>query len=423
MFLENRNTDVISEPSGSKDKGVDMKRSHATYGRLCLLMLVVQLLAFSQPVAARSAKARYQVLYVFRGGADGGGPGALVLDETGILYGTTTSGGAFGHGTVFKLDKTGKHTVLYSFKGGSDGDTPNSTRLARDAGANLYGTTQNGGSSGPCVIGDGGCGIVFKVDRTGKETVLYRFTGGSDGSQPLNAGVIRDVLGNLFGTTAYGGQGGNVFKLDKHRNETVVYDFLGGSDGDLPMASLVQDEAGNLYGTTYVGGSTCGGNGCGIVFKVDRAGTETILHRFTGGFDGGYPDAELVRDSAGNLYGVATAGGNGGAGTVFKVNPSGEVTSLHDFTDAQGAPTYSGLVLDKGGNLYGTTSFGGDLNCPPPFGGGCGTVFKLSASGKYTVLHVFEDDGKGEAPESTLARDAAGNLYGIAGTVVFKLIP
>ena len=121
------------------------------------MALTIQPLAVSQESAIQSPTARYQVLYAFRGGADGGGPGALLLDEAGILYGTTSDGGAFGRdGTVFELDKAGKHTVLYSFKGGSDGDTPNASRLARDAAGNLYGTTQNGGSSGPCYIGDGG---------------------------------------------------------------------------------------------------------------------------------------------------------------------------------------------------------------------------------------------------------------------------
>jgi uncharacterized repeat protein (TIGR03803 family) len=401
--------------------------SRITLMALCATAAIVSLqpVALSQRAAARSVRLRYQVLYVFRGGADGDVPGALVLDEAGNLYGTTSGGGAFGHGTVFKLDTTGTHTVHYSFKGGSDGDTPNPNALARDGAGNLYGTTVQGGRGGNCSIGLNGCGVIFKVTKTGRESVMYRFSGGADGATPLNAGLVQDAAGNLYGTTGYGGTSfaGNVFQLDTSDKESVLHSFTGGSDGDLPMASLVLDAAGNLYGTTDAGGSSCGGGiGCGIVFRVNQSARETVLYRFTNFADGGYPDAELVRDAADNLYGTTTAGGTGGAGTVFKVDPSGTETTLHAFSDAEGG-TLAGLVRDPAGNLYGTTYSGGDLNCPPPFGGGCGTVFMVDCHGTYTVLHVFRHDGKGEAPTATLARDAAGNLYGTASGVVFKLIP
>ena len=151
--------------------------------------------------------------------------------------------------------------------------------LIRDSKGNLYGTTNGGGASG--------AGVVFKVDTSGNETVLYSFTGGADGGYPL-AGVIRDSAGNLYGTTNGGGASGAgvVFKVDTSGNETVLYSFTGGADGGFPLwVVLARDSAGNLYGTTAGGGAS----GAGVVFKVDTSGNETVLYSFTGGADGGNP--------------------------------------------------------------------------------------------------------------------------------------
>jgi uncharacterized repeat protein (TIGR03803 family) len=189
--------------------------------------------------------------------------------------------------------------------------------LVRDKAGNLYGTTLQG-SPLNC-IGTGGCGVVFKLDTTGTETVLHTFVG-PDGTYPIGD-LVRDKAGNLYGTTYAGGTygEGTVFKLDTTGTETVLYSFTGLADGAVPRAGLVRDKAGNLYGTTVEGGNlSCS---CGVVFKLDPAGGETLLHTFTGGADGGILYGGLVRDKAGNLYGTTANGGASGAGTVFKLTP------------------------------------------------------------------------------------------------------
>ncbi|MGA8493494.1 MAG: choice-of-anchor tandem repeat GloVer-containing protein [Terriglobales bacterium] len=248
------------------------------------------------------------VLHSFTG-KDGAEPqGGLVRDSAGNLYGTTLFGGG-GGGVVFKLDTTGAETVLYSFLGGADGGNP-PAGLVRDSAGNLYGTTTWGGTYW--------VGVVFKVDTTGAETVLHSFTGGADGGEPY-AGLVRDSAGNLYGTTYYGGASGAygaVFKLDTTGAETVLYSFTGGADGGQPLAGLVRDSAGNLYGTTREGGAYSNG----VVFKLDTTGVETVLYSFEGGA-GGFPEAGLLRDSAGNLYGTTQAGGAYNHGLVFKITP------------------------------------------------------------------------------------------------------
>jgi uncharacterized repeat protein (TIGR03803 family) len=391
-------------------------------------------------VATPSAKAQsLSVLYSFTGAPDGAIPFAgLIRDKAGNLYGTTTQGGASNVGSVFKLDTSGNETVLHSFTGG-DGWEPFAA-LIRDKAGNLYGTTQMGGASGG--------GTVFKLDTSGNETVLHSFSGG-DGAEPY-AGLIMDKAGNLYGTTELGGTGtcfnvscGIVFKLDTSGNETVLHSFANSPDGGIPYAGLVMDKAGNLYGTTleYGASSNCF-QGCGTVFKLDTSGNETVLHSFTGyPSDGAGPRAGLIMDKAGNLYGTTSFGGGsgscggGGCGTVFKLDTSGNETVLHSFTnsDGDGANPNAGLIMDKAGNLYGTTFSGGDLTCS--FGEGCGTVFKLDTSGNETVLHSFTG-GDGAFPVGGLIRDKAGHLYGTTtggGTAtcsfsegcgtVFKLTP
>jgi len=176
----------------------------------------------------------------------------------------------------------------------------------------MYGTTSAGGDLSACNVG---CGTVFKF-ASGGETVLYRFTG-LDGQLPL-AGVIRDSNGSLYGTTAWGGEFGYgvVFKLDMLGNETVLHSFSGGEDGEGTSASLALDSDGNLYGTTPSGGT----NGCGIVFKLDTEGNESVLYSFSGP-DGCGPVGNLISDSAGNFYGTTSSGGPGGRGTVFRLTP------------------------------------------------------------------------------------------------------
>jgi uncharacterized repeat protein (TIGR03803 family) len=286
---------------------------------------------------------------------------------------------------------------------------------------------------------------VFKLSPNGTETVLHTFTGGSDGANP-NGALIADTAGNLYGNTTYGGDGGScshfggcgvVFKLSPDGTETVLHTFTGGSDGANPIAGLIADRAGNLYGTTFFGGGrgSCY-RGCGVVFKLSPDGAETVLHTFTGGSDGSSPEAPLIADSAGNLYGTTDYGGGicsgpfAGCGVVFKLSPDGVETVLHTFTGGRdGADPSAGLIADRAGNLYGTTFFGGGRgSC---YGGtGCGVVFKLSPDGAETMLHTFTGGSDGASPSVGLGliADTAGNLYGTttsggvgANGVVFKL--
>src|SRR5581483_9953337 len=184
------------------------------------------------------------ILYSFSG-LNGQFPSArLIRDAAGDFYSTTEFGGSFGWGTVFKLDATGAETVLYSFTGGTDGFLPTGG-LFRDADGNLYGTTSGGGTFG--------VGNVFKLDTLGAETVLYSFIGTPDGEGP--AGWVRDAAGNLYGITYRGGAfgKGTVFKVNATGAETVLHSFRGG-DGEEP-AALFRDADGNLYGTTFLGGA------------------------------------------------------------------------------------------------------------------------------------------------------------------------
>ena len=294
------------------------------------------------------------VLYNFKGGADGGAPRAsLVRDSAGNLYGTTSGADSFGN--VFKVSPTGKETVLFSFDGGAQGAVPLAKVIRNEIG-NLYGVTENGGAYG--------CGVVFMIEPSGQETVLWAFTGVPDGCQPV--GDLRmDSQGNIYGTTKGGGTSGYgaVFKRDALTYaETVVYSFAGSPDGAGPAAGLFQETGGNLYGTTEWGGDLSCGQGCGVVFKVDTTGQEFVLYSFTGGNDGGYPVAGLIKDEAGNLYGTTYSGGAWGMGVIFKLAPGVE-TVLHTFTGiADGGGPAAGLIQDTAGNLYGTTSAGGDLS-------------------------------------------------------------
>ena len=389
------------------------------------------------------------VLHTFSGQfhSDGSSPSAgLVADSAGNLYGTTYDGGTFDFGTVFELPAGGGEKILHNFTGGMDGAYPTAA-LVVDSSGNLYGTTKLGGH-GACDIG---CGVVFKMTPQGKETVLYAFRDDSDGAIPLG-GVVRDAAGNLYGTAASGGiltgacaanSGcGVVFKLDSSGHETVLYRFTGSGDGLQPTSPLVRDSSGNLYGTTgWFGNSVCVVDGSGRVYKIDRTGKETVLYSFTGGVDGGTPGpGALAMDSAGNLYGATVGGGdlscsltNGlGCGVVFKIDPSGNETVLYAFSGiGDGGIPQGGVVRDSNGTLYGTTSEGGSLGGPCP-SVGCGVVFKIAA-GSETVQHSFQGTD-GQTPNGNLLLRKS-NLYGTTTTggsngsggnndgVAFQLLP
>jgi uncharacterized repeat protein (TIGR03803 family) len=406
--------------------------------------LVFTLAVSLAAVATQPAQAQtFSLLYTFTGGTDGGYPTAgLVLDNAGNLYGTTSEGGSGlfncvdGCGTVFKLDTAGNETVLHSFGDTStDGQYPFDGSLYRDGAGNLYGTTSSGGAHGD--------GTIFRVNTAGEETVVS-LAGGASAAFPY-AGLVPDASGNAYGTSQFGGSGcapygcGTVFKVSSAGHVTVLHSFAGTPDGSYPLAGLVRDSAGNLYGTTVDGGSVLRGRlhlptDSGTVFKVDPTGKETVLYSFCPAgvpcTDGEYPYAVLVRDSAGDLYGTTQNGGaNGFGGTVFKVDPLGNESVLYSFCSQSGCVDGSnpaaGLVQDSAGNFYGTTQFGGAY--------GSGTVFVVDPLGNETVLYSFcspSDCSDGEQPYAGLVRDSAGNLYGTTqyggvygvGTV-FKITP
>jgi uncharacterized repeat protein (TIGR03803 family) len=378
-----------------------------------VLAVVSAFLATVTPVWAGSGE---RVLHEFGSHRDGAYPEAgLTLDAAGNLYGTTSDGYFFDNGTVFQMapgpNGTWTETVLHSFNY-TYGAYPQAG-LIFDGAGNLYGTTSNGGAYA--------YGTVYKMAPVagGIKTVLHSFNG-KDGSYPLS-GLIFDSAGNLYGTT-FGGDSscqppsgcGAVFKLAPGANgkwaETVLHIF-NGKDGALPCDGLVLDTAGNLYGTTRVGGS----HSLGTVFKVSPGTngkwTETVLHNFTGGKDGANPNAGVIFDSSGNLYGAAVGGGLSGQGNIFKLVPGahGNWTEavLHSFNFNDGSGPYGGVIFDTTGNLYGTTGGGGAYHD--------GVVFKLkpSANGRWseTLLHVFNGND-GAFPQGSLIFDNQGNLYG-----------
>jgi uncharacterized repeat protein (TIGR03803 family) len=293
-------------------------------------------------------------------------------------------------------------SVVHDFTGGSDGSDP-LNGFTIDANGNLYGTASSGGAYKS--------GVVFKVTEKGKEIVLYPFTGGVDGGGP-NGSLIRSATGVLYGTTTAGGVSGagTVFKV-VGKKETVLYSFTGGADGGDPQAGLTVDAVGNLYGTTSSGGAS----GIGAVFRLSHAKkesgkwTETVLYSFDGGTDGATPVGGVSFDSAGNLYGTTSAGGAYGLGTIFQLE-AGEgwkENILHSFEDANdGAVPYAGLLPDTAGNFYGAATEGGS--------GGGGTVFELTPSnGSWNFTVVYSVPGWGISGSfRDLVLDGSGNIYG-----------
>jgi uncharacterized repeat protein (TIGR03803 family) len=298
--------------------------------------------------------------------------------------------------------------------------------LVRDAEGNLFGATVYGGKTIGRPCSPNGCGLVFELGKTGKkETVLHRFTGEQGGYFPVGP-VVEDSAGNLYGVDSIGGEYryGTVFKVSPG-GETTLYNFTGGSDGCFPAAGVILDASGNVYGVTTDGGVGFGNSGYGVVFEVDTAGNETVLHAFEGE-DGANPNAQLLFDSKGNLYGMTENGGTsgvcqGGCGTVFELSPEQNGTwsekVLYSFCSVEGCadglyPAGGPLAMDADGNLYSTTGAGGILrDCS---GGGCGVVFKLDTAGNETVLHTFTGGADGGGPFAGLTIDSAGDLYGAA---------
>jgi uncharacterized repeat protein (TIGR03803 family) len=374
-------------------------------------------------------RVEYATLYAFSGGPDGNFPpgnfpSALIFDGAGNLYGTTFLGGPLGYGVVFELtpDASGTWTesVLYEFMGGHDGAYPLSSLIFYGAG-NLYGSTEGGGDPDHCTVGFlNGCGVIFQLapnsNGTWTERALYQFTGANDGAFPASS-LIFDGAGNLYGTTQEGGTEifGVAFELSPSTGswrETVLRNF--GSKNALP-GSLIFDAAGNLYGTS-AGIATPG-----VAFELTPTSNGgwkyDELYQFKPGKDGVHPQAVLIFDPTGGLFGTNGSGGAYKHGNVFRLtpNPKGSWTEhvLHQFQGGTlGAQPRAGLARDAAGNLYGTTYYGGNVsNCRS----GCGVAFELTPTSnggwKEIVLHTFLDH-PGAHPAAGLVLDATGNLYG-----------
>lgn len=244
------------------------------------------------------------------------------------------------------------------------------------------------------------CGLAAVAAQGQTFTLLHKFDG-SDGARP-SASVILDSSGNIYGTTPQGGThfGGTVFRLDPQGNETVLHSFAGSpDDGAAPEGDLAADAEGNLYGTTSYGGA----HNVGTVFKIDSSGSYSVVHSFKKTGDGQYPNAGLILDKEGNLYGVASGGGTAGKGVVYMISNTGRESLLYSFhVLPDGSGPLGDLVRDGSGNLYGTTYIGGAHNS--------GTVFKLNPKHQETVLFSFPGgtNGGAENPYAGLIRDAKG---------------
>jgi uncharacterized repeat protein (TIGR03803 family) len=283
------------------------------------------------------------------------------------------------------------YTVLHDFAGAPGDGADSGADVTLDDLGNIYGTTDFGGSSGD--------GVIFKLAPDGTETLLHTFTG-PDGSAPDGA-VMLTAKGDLYGTTGSGGASGNgvLFKLTAKGKFRKLHDFAT-NDGAFLRGRLIRDKLGNIYGTALFGGT----NGDGTVFRYGFDGTFTVLHTFNGS-DGEFPEHGVVRDSAGNLYGVTAFGGTGGNGTVFKIATDGTFSTVRNFTGgSDGGFLYGGLAIDKAGNLYGSTGDGGTS--------GAGTVFKLAADGTLTTLYDFTGGADGANPSGDMLL-AGTRLYSV----------
>jgi uncharacterized repeat protein (TIGR03803 family) len=411
---------IESHPSTFGGKWGPTSAALAILVMLLFLLFVFLFMMFTaQPAQAQT----FKVIYTF-GTLDRGYPIGLTMDHAGNLNGTTSNGD-----TVYQLTRKGSgwsYKLLHSFGRGTDGNLP--TALAIGPDGSIYGTTSSGGGSG--------FGTVFNLRSPTPacqtalcpwtETLPYSFNG-DDGASP-NGDFVFDQSGNIYGTTTGGGDGqdcnpfncGVIYELAPSNGGwtySVLYTFPQGRVAPEPNG-VVSDDAANLYGTTYYGGDlSCyaHGIGCGMAYQFKRTAygwEESTLHYFEDGSDGGFPRGALMVDQLGNVYGTTSQGGVGSAGTVFELTPSNggwTFSVLYSFTGTEGGLPFAGVTSDKSGNLYGTTTWGGAYQL--------GTVYKLTRSGDswmYTSLHDFTGGDDGSWPAGNVVLDANGNLYGTA---------
>ena len=378
-----------------------------TLSTVTLAVLSVLLLIAVHPVHAQTFTTLYSFCSQARDGicVDGTAPVASLVQATnGDLYGVTAADGPTqtSEGTIFKITPTGVLTTLYSFGNQAGGASP-SQGLVQATNADLYGTTWSGGASSGS--SNDGYGTIFKITQSGALTTLYSFTNGADGERP-GTGLVQATNGDLYGTTSANGpaDNGTIFKMTASGALTTLYTFClqnGCPDGVGPSGALIQGTDGNLYGMTEIGGALdirgTSPAGAGTVFKITPSGTLTTLYSFTGNTDGGCPMGGLIQATDGNFYGTtlqggANAGSNGnGAGTIFKITPSGTLTTLYSFCSQSGCTDgeepLAGLVQATDGNFYGTTYYGrGNAGV---WGDSAGTIFKITPGGALTTLYSF----------------------------------
>jgi uncharacterized repeat protein (TIGR03803 family) len=385
-----------------------------------LALVCALTIAATHPAHAQT----FTVLHVFTGGGDGSNPtGSLAIASAGVLYGTSSTGGNNDSGVVFKLAQRGSGWVLnplYGFSAPNDGQRPYSGVVIGPSGT-LYGTTVQGGSTGG--------GTVFElrppltvckaVQCYWNETILHSFAGSPDGANPTYGNLTFDQAGNIYGTAARGGTSndGVAFELAQSGGqwaETILHSF-GSNDGLYPQAGVIFDAAGDLYGTTLHGGTghDCQ-NGCGIAYQLalsNGAWAEHTVVNFDLEMSGGTPYAILTRDPSGDLYGTTSAGGASQAGTAFRLTPEPDGTwterVIFSFGGGDGGGDPGPLTADAAGNLYGMAPYGGLY--------GHGVVFELMPKeGQWTetVLHAFSAGSDGAFPGGAVVLDSAGNLYG-----------
>jgi len=299
-------------------------------------------------------------------------------------------------------------TTLANFDG-SNGFGPGYTALVQGADGSFYGTTEGGGNQPTCA-GTGGCGTAFKINQGGTLNTLYQFCSQpncSDGIYPM-AGLVFATDGQFYGTSL-----SSVFKMTGTGKLTTLNTF---GTYVSPYGALIQATDGNFYGTTYNGGSN--GNGYGTVFRMTPAGERTTLYVFCAlpyCTDGYFPAAGLAQGTDGNFYGTTSAGGLADNGTVFKITPTGTLTTLHSFSENRfnrdGRHPYGALIQASDGNFYGTTNLGG--NSPACNGDGCGTIFRINARGTFKKIYAFsESTGSPRGPFAGLIQATDGTLYG-----------
>jgi uncharacterized repeat protein (TIGR03803 family) len=371
-----------------------------TSRRLALVLLSLGLAASGEAVTARRHSDQ----------REGAQPLAGLITDGAAFYGTTAQGGSFGQGAVFRVDAGGTYTLLHAFKGGADDGAHPQASLVLDPTGTLYGTTAGGGA--------GNLGTVFSLGRDGSGyRVLHAFAGGSEGSAPT-AALITDGIGDLFGTTSRGDANsfGSVFTLRTDGSGFfTLHTFTGvDTDGANPNAAVAFDRDQLLYGTTSAGGTLNQGtvfamhpNGQGFILRHSFG---TLLDANGNAIDGQSPMAPVIPDGTGWLYGTASGGGTSGSGTVFKVRSDGSAfVVLHSFEPylrQEGASPQAPLVIDPSGNLYGTTTGGGPQTL--------GTAFRLTIAGTgFVVLHNFSSNpADGAQPFGGLTFSPAGVLYG-----------